>query len=209
MPTGISITSWTSSACVGCHYRNHRLRAQGTVCFGHAGHHFCQACLTPASWISRTISRRNGPLRLASGSVTPIASSRPAAFILRSSTQASARRRDILLVDYDEHMFIAPDNGLLGLLLDNADSADVYNWTPVVLQILISTIPTPRFTRATYLRRSPPSWQLAEFTPANIGRKSADWTPAWLDRPDVQDGKVTGVVISFDSFGNLITDIRR
>ena len=34
--------------------------------------------------------------------------------------------RDILIVEYDQHIFIAPDNGLLGRMLDNAADARVF-----------------------------------------------------------------------------------
>ena len=116
-------------------------------------------------------------------------------------------QRDILLVDYDEHMFIAPDNGLLGLLLDNADSAKVYKLDPRRLADLNIDDPDTAFHARDIFAPLAAELAAGRITPADIGRKSVDWTPAWLDRPDVQDGKVTGVVISFDSFGNLITDI--
>ena len=35
-------------------------------------------------------------------------------------------QREILLVEYDQHIFVAPDNGLLGRLLDGADGAKVF-----------------------------------------------------------------------------------
>ena len=34
--------------------------------------------------------------------------------------------RDILIVEYDHHYFMAPDNGLLGRMLDYADGAAVF-----------------------------------------------------------------------------------
>jgi hypothetical protein len=40
-----------------------------------------------------------------------------------------------------------------------------------------------------------------------IGKAVTEWTPAWIDEPEVHAGKVAGVVITFDSFGNLITNI--
>ena len=40
-----------------------------------------------------------------------------------------------------------------------------------------------------------------------VGKPTKDWTPGWLDDPDVSPGKVSGSVITIDGFGNLITNI--
>jgi len=44
-------------------------------------------------------------------------------------------------------------------------------------------------------------------TPAAIGKVSHEWTPAWLDEPDVTANKISGVIITVDAFGNLISNI--
>jgi S-adenosylmethionine hydrolase len=43
--------------------------------------------------------------------------------------------------------------------------------------------------------------------PAEIGRITKSWTPGWIDDPDVQPGRVSGVIITVDAFGNLISNI--
>jgi S-adenosylmethionine hydrolase len=42
---------------------------------------------------------------------------------------------------------------------------------------------------------------------ADIGTQTQDWTPGWIDEPDVAAGKVTGVIVTVDTFGNLISNI--
>ena len=37
--------------------------------------------------------------------------------------------------------------------------------------------------------------------------RTQDWTPGWLDEPDVSGDKVLGIVVTIDAFGNLITNI--
>jgi S-adenosylmethionine hydrolase len=115
--------------------------------------------------------------------------------------------RDILLVAHDEHIFVAPDNGLLGRLLDDATAAEVFKLDPGSLPALGIANPSATFHgRDIY---APIAAELAagRISPADIGATSSDWTPAWLDEPELQAGTVSGVVVTFDSFGNLITNI--
>ena len=116
-------------------------------------------------------------------------------------------QRDILLVDYDEHLFVAPDNGLLGRLLDNADNAKVFKLD--LARLVDLDIKNPEATFHARDIFAPVAAELASgrCKVADIGQPTTDWTPAWLDEPEVLAGKVSGVVITFDSFGNLITNI--
>ncbi|MDH5621020.1 MAG: SAM-dependent chlorinase/fluorinase, partial [Gammaproteobacteria bacterium] len=40
-----------------------------------------------------------------------------------------------------------------------------------------------------------------------IGKSVETWTPGWLDDPEVSANKVTGTIITIDTFGNLISNI--
>jgi S-adenosylmethionine hydrolase len=42
---------------------------------------------------------------------------------------------------------------------------------------------------------------------AEIAERTDDWTPGWIDEPDVTREKVIGVVVTVDTFGNLISNI--
>lgn len=115
--------------------------------------------------------------------------------------------RDILIVEYDGHLFMAPDNGLLARMLDDADQASVFKLDLDALERL--DIPAPS---ATFHGRdifAPIAAELAagRTTPAAIGTPCSEWIPAWLDEPTVVAGKVSGVVVTVDAFGNLITNI--
>ena len=52
--------------------------------------------------------------------------------------------RDILVVEYDGHVFMAPDNGLLAQLLDSADDPQVFRLDMSRLDAL--HLPTPSAT---------------------------------------------------------------
>ncbi len=115
--------------------------------------------------------------------------------------------RDILIVDYDRHFFIAPDNGLLGRMLDNAKGAQVFQLNTECLPRLGIENPSMTFHGRDIFAPIAAELASGRTTPAAIGTATTEWTPAWIDEPEVNAGKVTGMVITFDSFGNLITNI--
>jgi S-adenosylmethionine hydrolase len=96
--------------------------------------------------------------------------------------------REILVVEYDGHVFIAPDNGLLAPLLDHAENARIWQLDLDRLGALNLGKPSDTFHGRDI------------FAPV-----AAD--PGWLDDPDVGAGKVTGTIITIDAFGNLISNI--
>ena len=115
--------------------------------------------------------------------------------------------RDVLLVDYDQHVFVAPDNGLLGWLLNDAVGADVFKLDVTCLDSLGIVNPSATFHGRDIFAPVAAELAAGRISPGDIGNATSEWTPAWLDEPELQAGKVTGVVITFDSFGNLITNI--
>jgi len=114
---------------------------------------------------------------------------------------------DILIVDYDQHIFIAPDNGLLGRMLDHAADARVFKLDTECLPRLNIENPSMTFHGRDIFAPIAAELASGRTNPATIGKAVTEWTPAWIDEPEVHAGKVAGVVITFDSFGNLITNI--
>lgn len=113
--------------------------------------------------------------------------------------------RDILVVERGGHLFIAPDNGLLAPLLPEADA--VRKLDPAALSAL--DLPP---ASATFHGRdifAPVAAELASghVRPDALGAVVDDWTPGWLDEPACSAGRVTGVVVTVDAFGNLISNI--
>jgi S-adenosylmethionine hydrolase len=115
--------------------------------------------------------------------------------------------RDILIVEHDHHYFMAPDNGLLGRMLDHADGALIFRLDFSALERL--NIPTPSNTFHGRDVFAPIAAELAagQTTPVSIGVATDTWIPAWVDEPDVRKGAVTGSVMTVDGFGNLISNI--
>ena len=115
--------------------------------------------------------------------------------------------RDILIVEYDGHYFMAPDNGLLAQMLDDADDAAVFKLDVNALDRLGIGVPSATFHGRDIF--APIAAELAAGTtrPVAIGKATREWIPAWLDAPEAIDGSVSGVIVTVDTFGNLISNI--
>ena len=114
---------------------------------------------------------------------------------------------NILIVDYDQHLFLAPDNGLLARMLDDADGAAVFKLDMNALDRLGIGTPSATFHGRDIFAPIAAELAAGRTTPDSIGNATDEWTPAWLDKPDVTVGKVHGVIVTVDSFGNLISNI--
>jgi hypothetical protein len=115
--------------------------------------------------------------------------------------------REIIMVEHDNHIFMAPDNGLLASLLNAADRAIVYQLERAALHRL--NIPEPSLT---FHGRDIFAPVAAEFaagrtTPGDLGIRTDHWTPAWIDEPNIASDRVTGIIVTVDAFGNLISNI--
>jgi S-adenosylmethionine hydrolase len=115
--------------------------------------------------------------------------------------------REILVVEAAGHWLLAPDNGLLA---------------PVVARHPGATIRRLDLTRlgafglgrasATFHGRdifAPLAAELAagRALPAELGPQVDGLVPAWVDEPQASGGAISGVVITVDHFGNLISNI--
>jgi len=115
--------------------------------------------------------------------------------------------RDILIVEYDHHYFMAPDNGLLGRMLDHAEDAAVYRLDMDALERLDIAPPSNTFHGRDIFAPIAAELAAGKTTPVSIATATDTWTPAWVDEPDVTAGKVTVSVMMVDAFGNLISNI--
>jgi len=115
--------------------------------------------------------------------------------------------RDILLVEHDHHYFMAPDNGLLAPMLDSAEDAKVFKLDMGALQRLHISTPSNTFHGRDIFAPVAAELAAGRTTPVSIGTATCEWIPAWLDEAVVSAGKVSGVVVTVDAFGNLISNI--
>jgi S-adenosylmethionine hydrolase len=115
--------------------------------------------------------------------------------------------RNVLVVSAAGHCFVAPDNGLLAGVVSRDPAA-------LIVRLGAAELAERGIHRAsaTFHGRdimAPVAAELAagHCTPADLGEKVSTLVPAWVDDPAVETRSVTGLVITIDHFGNLITNI--
>ncbi len=113
--------------------------------------------------------------------------------------------RNILIVEYDGHVFLAPDNGLLAPILEQADG--IYAFDHKALKKLGLDEPSMTFHGRDIFAPVAAEIAAGRIRPADVGTRTADWTPGWLEDPEVTANRISGVVVTIDAFGNLITNI--
>ena len=114
--------------------------------------------------------------------------------------------RRILLAQTQEHIFVAPDNGLLPYALANAEEVE-YRVVDVPRVLRLWSLPQPS---ATFHGRDIMAPIVAELAagrcyPAQLGEVITDTVV--LATPPAEQDRVVGQVIFIDNYGNLITDI--
>ncbi|HEX3843923.1 MAG TPA: SAM-dependent chlorinase/fluorinase [Steroidobacteraceae bacterium] len=117
--------------------------------------------------------------------------------------------RDIVIVTAAEHMFVAPDNGLLAPVVTRHPRAGVVRLGPEGLARI-----GVHHASATFHGRdifAPVGAELAagRCAPADLGEAAPaeSLVPSWVDEPSVARASVSGVIITIDHFGNLISNI--
>ena len=116
--------------------------------------------------------------------------------------------RRILVVECDGHVFLAPDNGLLEPILAANPEAQVFALDLERLSGLGLNKPSLTFHGRDIFAPVAAEIAAGRLLPENTGERFADWAPGWIDPPDSSDPeRITGVIVTIDSFGNLISNI--
>lgn len=117
--------------------------------------------------------------------------------------------RRILLAECDEHCFMAPDNGLLADLLERHTDARVFHLDPVAIGQLGLGEASNTFHGRDIFAPIAAEVAAGRLAFADIGTPATEWIPNWIDPPRVGADRVSGTVITIDTFGNLISTIER
>lgn len=116
--------------------------------------------------------------------------------------------RDIIVVQAREHVFMAPDNGLLAPIVDRHADAIVHRLDVSVAHTRFQlSVPSATFHGRDIFAPIAAEIAAGRTTLAELGPRITDIVPAWVDDPVASAGQVAGVVITIDHFGNLITNI--
>lgn len=117
--------------------------------------------------------------------------------------------REIVIVQHDGHLFMAPDNGLLAGLLSGISDPPIYCLRQDALKTLGIGTPSLTFHGRDIFAPIAAEFAAGRLQPAQVGTPTDQWIPGWLEEPTVMPDKVSGVIITVDTFGNLISNIDR
>ncbi|MEM7282320.1 MAG: SAM-dependent chlorinase/fluorinase [Pseudomonadota bacterium] len=115
-------------------------------------------------------------------------------------------QRDIIVAINNRHCFIAPDNGLLTPLLKSTEM-EAYRIDLDALEHLALPKPSATFHGRDIF--APVAAEIARgaLSPSQVGEPKTELVPSLLDEAEQSNGAVSGVVVTVDNFGNLITNI--
>jgi S-adenosylmethionine hydrolase len=116
--------------------------------------------------------------------------------------------RDIAVAELDGHVFLAPDNGLLAEVAARS-GAVLRHLRNDLLPSLGVDRPSATFHGRDIFAPVAAALATSRVSPDHIGRRVDALVPAWVDEPQVERERVSGVVITIDHFGNLLTNIDR
>lgn len=117
-------------------------------------------------------------------------------------------KRDIIAVAADGHAFLAPDNGLLAPLVARCPSAQIYRLDlPAAARKFSLPAPSATFHGRDIFAPLAAEIAAGRASLAELGPATRDIVPSWVEEPLVAADQVSGVIITIDHFGNLITNI--
>jgi S-adenosylmethionine hydrolase len=115
--------------------------------------------------------------------------------------------RSIIAVRAGGHTFLAPDNGLLANVVARAAPAVIVRLGTVELAHLGVQRPSATFHGRDILAPVAAELAAGRCQIEQLGEIVTSLVPSWVDDPAVETRSVSGVVITIDHFGNLITNI--
>jgi hypothetical protein len=117
--------------------------------------------------------------------------------------------RRIVAALLDDHLFLAPDNGLLAPLLADRPTAQVVALDPKIFASLGATAPSATFHGRDIFAPVAAELAAGRLPLPSIGPRVEldELVPSWVDEPQRVGAEVHGTVITFDHFGNIITNI--
>ena len=115
--------------------------------------------------------------------------------------------RDIVAVEHDGHVFLAPDNGLLSAVVGDERSLRAWRLSQEWRQRQDWPTPSTTFHGRDIFAPLAAGIVTGTITPADIGPRVSELVPSLLEDPDTDDKGVRGSVVTIDHFGNLITNI--
>ncbi len=115
--------------------------------------------------------------------------------------------REIIAVEHDGHVFLAPDNGLLDAVISLSDQPVVFRVDTSKLKRIDVSNPSSTFHGRDIFAPLAAEIAAGRIVASDVGTRTEQWTPGWISDAEMSNGIVSGLVVTIDAFGNLITNI--
>jgi len=115
--------------------------------------------------------------------------------------------RDIVAVAAGDQVFLAPDNGLLAPIVARNPGAAIIRLDTQRLGALGVRRPSATFHGRDIFAPVAAELAAGRCAATDLGSPVEALVPAWVDEPTVEAGSVSGLIITIDHFGNLISNI--
>jgi S-adenosyl-L-methionine hydrolase (adenosine-forming) len=116
--------------------------------------------------------------------------------------------RDIIAMEADGHAFLAPDNGLLAPIVGRAKNVAIHRVELADVSARLKLgMPSATFHGRDIFAPVAAEIAAGRAQIGEMGPTITDIVPAWVEDPTVSADHVSGVIITIDHFGNLITNI--
>ena len=115
--------------------------------------------------------------------------------------------RDILAVEHEGHVFLAPDNGLLAPLIEADEATRVFRLDDHWRQQQDWPSPSQTFHGRDIFAPLAADLLGGRLQPSDIGPRTTDIVPSLLEPAEKHGQEIRGTVVTIDHFGNLITNI--
>ncbi len=115
--------------------------------------------------------------------------------------------RDIVVVSHADHVFLAPDNGLLAPLVNAGEGAKIVRVEAEALARFSITRPSATFHGRDIFAPIAAELGSGRCQPEDLGTVVDSLVPSWVEDASGDDSAVHGIVMTLDHFGNLITNI--
>jgi S-adenosylmethionine hydrolase len=115
--------------------------------------------------------------------------------------------REIVAVSACDHVFLAPDNGLLAPIVSRCPDASVIRFDAQRLTRFGLHRPSATFHGRDIFAPIAAELAAGNCLVSDLGPPAGELVPSWVDEPTVDASGVTGLIITIDHFGNLISNI--
>lgn len=115
--------------------------------------------------------------------------------------------RAIAVVEVAGHVLLAPDNGLLAALVAQHPDATLRHLDATAIARLAEPRPSATFHGRDIFAPVAAALSAGDCRPDELGPRVPALVPGWIDEPRAGDGALSGVIITIDHFGNLITNL--